>query len=260
MVSRLLLCVLAVLSLFAAGPARAQEELRNAPPEYIAALREALRTFTLRDFAGTLKAVDAAEAILPPNPVTLNTRGAVLIEEKKFEEGEAFCRKALAIDPKFYPARFNLCEVPLVQKRYAEARKMFQQLLDENPKDELSQFRILLTWLLEKNDVEARRVLDAIPFPSNTPAYYYGNAAWELAHGNDAEGQKWVMRGNWVFPAELTNNFSQPFVEIGWLKRAPAQSRTLPELVSPEPAPAAKLELANPAPSPTPAPAAEPAR
>ncbi|MGB8166566.1 MAG: tetratricopeptide repeat protein [Chthoniobacteraceae bacterium] len=254
MVQRLIFCVLFVATAFTFDHARAADDpLKNPSPEYLAALREAVRAFNARDFAAAIKSIDAAEAINPPNPLTLNTRGAALIEQKKFDEGSAFCRKALEIDPKFYPARFNLCEVPLVQKRYPEARAMFKQLVDENPKDELAQFRILLTWLLENNDVEARRVLDAIPFPSNTPAYYYGNAAWEFAHGNDAEANKWVMRGNWVFKPDVTANFSQPFIEIGWLKAVPAVSATLPELATPEAAPAPKFELGTPTPGTPPA-------
>ena len=247
MVKRFIACVLFAGSLlFSDSTLAAEDPLKNPSPEYLAALREAVRAFNARDFPATIKAVDAAEALHPPNPLTLNTRGAALIEQKRFDEGAGYCRKALEIDPKFYPARFNLCEVPLVQKRYAEARAMFQKLVDENPKDELAQFRILLTWLLEKNDPEARRTLDAIPFPANTPAYYYGNAAWEFAHGNEAEGHKWVMRGNWVFKPEITSNFSQPFIEVGWLKTPPAASDTLPELVTPN-TPPTKLDLAPPA-------------
>jgi tetratricopeptide (TPR) repeat protein len=258
MVPRFLACVLLVVSLVAAAGVRAAEEsLKSPSPEYVTALREAVRAFNARDFPATLKAIDAAEALYPPNALTLNTRGAALIEEKKFEEGAGYCRKAIEMDPKFYPARFNLCEIPLVQKRYAEARAMFQRLQEENPKDELVQFRILLTWLLEKNDTEARRVLDAIPFPGSTPAYYYGNAAWEFAHANAVEGNKWVMRANWVFKADVTSNFSQPFLEIGWLKTAPGTSTTLPELVTPEAPPPSRLELAPPA---TPAPALDPAK
>ena len=149
MVPRLLACVLTATLLVSAHSGRAAEDpLKDASPEYITALREAVRAFNARDFPATLKALDAAEGLNPPNPLTLNTRGAALIEQRKFDEGIEYCRKALAIDAKFYPARFNLCEVPLVQKRYAEARGMFQKLFDENPKDELVQYRILLTWLL----------------------------------------------------------------------------------------------------------------
>ncbi len=250
MLKRLLVCALFAAFFTAVDRGWAVEDLlKNSPPEYIAALREAVRAFNSRDFNATLKAVDAAEAISPPNPLTLNTRGAALIEQKKFDEGSEYCRKALELDPQFYPARFNLCEVPLVRKRYAEARTMFQRLLDENPKDELVKYRILLTWLLENNDAEARRVLDSIPFPGNTPAYYYGNAAWEFSHGNPAEAKKWVMRGNWVFRPEITTNFSQPFIEIGWLKEAPAPSPTLPELLQPDTSSPTTLELATPPPA-----------
>ncbi len=248
MVPRLIAFVFFAAAISLPGLA-AEDPFKNAPPEYVNALRDAVRSFNARDFAATVRAIDAAEALSPPTPITLNTRGAALIEQKRFEEGLEFCRKALAIDPKFYPARFNLCEVPLVQKHYPEARAMFQKLLEENPKDELVQFRILLTWLLEGNDVEARRLLDAIPFPSNTPAYYYGNAAWEFAHSNAAEGQKWVMRGNWVFKPDATANFSQPFIEVGWLKVAPAPSTTLPELLPADSSPSPKLELAPPPPA-----------
>lgn len=243
MVQRLIARVfLATLLIFADRGRAADDPLQNASPEYLTALREAVRAFNARDFATTLKAIDAAEALNPPNPLTLNTRGAALIEQKRFDEGLEYCRKALAIDPKFYPARFNLCEVPLVQKHYAEARTMFQKLFDENPKDELVQYRILLTWLLEKKDEEARKVLDAIPFPGNTPAYYYGNAAWEFSHGNNEEAGKWVARGNWVFKPEVTANFSQPFLEIGWLKAPPAPSAALPDTIQPQ-LPPSGLEL-----------------
>ena len=246
MVKRFIACILLLISLLAADCIRAAEDpLKSPSPEYVKALREAVRAFNARDFTTTLKAIDTAESLYPPNALTLNTRGAALIEQKKFDEGAAYCRKALELDPKFYPARFNLCEVPLVQRRYAEARAMFARLREENPKDELVQFRILLTWLLDKNDAEARRALDAIPFPGNTPAYYYGNAAWEFAHANSVEANKWVMRGNWVFKPDVTSNFSQPFLEIGWLKTAPGTSTTLPEAID-QPAPAAKLELGQP--------------
>ncbi len=249
MVKRLIACVLFTAWFVSVDRGWcAEDPFAKAPPEYLTALREAVRAFNARDFAATVKAIDAAEAILPANPLTLNTRGAALIEQKKFDEGAEYCRKALAIEPTFYPARFNLCEVPLVQKRYPEARAMFQKLLDENPKDELVQFRILLTWLLEKKDEEARKTLEAIPFPGNTPAYYYGNAAWEFAHDNAAEGAKWVMRGNWVFKPDVTANFSQPFIEVGWLKAVPPPSATLPEL-APQDSPApSRLELSTPTP------------
>lgn len=220
-----LVCAATAPILFAAQPAATQF-----PPEYIEAIRTAVRSFADRDFPKTLEALDKAEKIMPPSPITLNTRGAIFIEQKKFAEGAELVNRALAIDPKFYPARFNLCEIPMMQKNYKEAREMFQKILDDLPKDELVMYRILLTYLLEKNDVEARRTLDRIPFPGKTAAYYYGNAAWEFAHGNPEEGHKWVKRGNWVFNQQMTVNFSDALKEAGWLTETPGVTATLPDM------------------------------
>lgn len=215
-------------------------------PEYRRELQEAVRAFNAREFPAALAALDRADRLEAATPLTMNTRGAAFIELRKFEEGAEYCRKALALDPKFYPARFNLCEVEFMQKNYAQARALFQALGDEHPHDELVQFRILLTWLLEGNEEEARQALEAIRFPSKTPAYYYANAAWEFARGNAAEARKWMQRGNWVFPPAATGNFAESFREVGWIQEALPPSLTLPDAEPPMPFPPAKLELADP--------------
>lgn len=245
-------CVLLAVSLAALTCARAADDPPKgtpAPPEYRAALVAAVRAFNARDFAGTIAAVDTAEAIRPPTAMTLNMRGAALLEQKKYDEGSAFFRKALELDPKFHPARFNLCEVPFIQGRYPEARAMFSQLLVEDSHDQLVRYRVLLTWLLEKNDAEAQRVLEAIPFPGDTPAYYYGQAAWEFAHDHADEAKKWVARGNWVFKPGATANYSQPFVTLGWLTEPPPATPRLPDGPSiPFPKPPAGQSAPSPKP------------
>ncbi len=209
------------------------------PPQYIAAVTEVLKAFRARDWPRTRVALDKADSILPPTPLTLNTRGAVLIEEKNFEEGARYCEEALKINPKFYPARFNLAEIPLVLGRYAEARKMFEKFLRENPKDELARFRVFLTFLLEKDYDDARRTIDQIPFPGDTPAYYYANAAWEYAHSGEAEARKWLGRADWTFGPEKCATFADSLYEIGWLKR-PEPGKEAPK-TAPTGAPAISL-------------------
>ena len=221
------------------------------PPAYVQAVNEVFRAFRSRDWPRTLEALDRADKILPPTPMTLNTRGAIAIEERNFEEGTRLCEEALKLDPKFYAARFNLAEIPLVQGRYAESRKMFEKFIRENPKDELARFRIFLTLLLEKNYDDARRSIDQIPFPGDTPSYYYANAGWEFAHENPDEAKKWLGRADWTFGPDKCALFADSFYELGWMKRpevkkeAPAPaSATAPQPVPLAPAP---LSLAPPA-------------
>ena len=51
-------------------------------------------------------------------------RGAVAIEKGQFEEGLKFCQQALKLDPKFFPARFNICEIPFQQGKNALVEKI----------------------------------------------------------------------------------------------------------------------------------------
>jgi predicted Zn-dependent protease len=185
----------------------------------VTVLNEAIRAFNGRDYDSALAKISEADRMFPDTLYALNMRGAIAIEQRKMDDGEKYCLEALKRDPRFFPARFNLAEIPFVQKHYAAARKRFEDLLSEEPKNELLQYRIFLTHLLERNDTEARKALDALPFPSNTAAYYYAHAAWEFAHGNEAAAKGWIRSGEWVFPLAKNSNFADVLYDLGWLKR-----------------------------------------
>lgn len=239
---RLLLTVVALIA--GALSARAAQPLGSYPPEYRAGLAEMAKAFTARDFPATLAAIEQLEKMLPPNAHTVNTRAAVAIEQHQYEEGRRLCQEALKLDPKYYPAKFNLGEIPLMEGKYPEARAIFQTLLNANPRDELVQFRIFLSYLLEKNDAAAREILGKLKFPSDTPAFYYANAAWEFTRGNKDEGKAWVDRGNWVFGKDKSQNFAESLIQQGWIERdkpAPKPVATAPELTEPTAAKAGEI-------------------
>jgi len=228
-------------------PAPASAANKLYPAAYVKAVGEVIKLFRVRDWPAALAAIDKADKIHPPTPITLNTRGAIAIEQRNFEEGARYCEEALKLDPKFYPARFNLAEIQLVQGHYPEARKLFEKFIRENSKDELSRFRVFLTFLLEKNYDDARRAIDLIPFPGDTPAYYYANASWEFAHERAAEGHKWLGRADWTFGPEKCATFADSLYEIGWIKRATPKSAETKPAPAPARAPAtAPAEKPNP--------------
>lgn len=200
-------------------PAPTPSGPKRYPQAYVQLVNEALQAFRARDWNKARAALDKADAIVPPTALTLNTRGAMLIEEKDYEKGAFYLNEALKLEPKYYTARFNLAEIQLVQGNYAEARKMFEKFIRENPKDELARFRVFLTFLLEKNYNDARRAIDQIPFPGDTPAYYYANAAWEFAHESPEEAKKWLGRADWTFGPDKSALFAESLYELGWMKR-----------------------------------------
>ena len=178
-----------------------------------------MRTFATRDFKTALALVDKAEAMYQPTAMTVNVRAAIAIEDKKFDEGREFCLKALQLDPKFFPALFNLAEIPFMQGKYAEARLAYEKLLDDESSVDLIKFRLYLTYLLEKNDEVAKQLLDKIPLLNDSPIYFYAYAAWEFAHGDEKKAQGYLNSAETVFPKSKRGNFMDVFYDIGWLKR-----------------------------------------
>ena len=219
----LLRTLVLLIALFATTRADdAAKQFAGYPTPYIAMVRAAMLSFTARDFETAIKQIDKADLLFQVTPVALNIRGAIAIEQKKYDEGREFCLQALKVDPNFYPARFNLCEIPFVQGKYREARALLRNLLESFPKDDLVKFRIYLTFLLEKDDEAAQQHRDHVPFLSDTPIYYYTQAAWEFAHNNPNAAKEWLARGNEVFPPVRHQNYIDVFYDLGWLKRPTA--------------------------------------
>jgi hypothetical protein len=203
-------------------PSKLAPATSNFPTQYLLYVAEAMKSFQARDFFGALSYAERADALLPPTVWTLNVRGAVAIEQLKFEEGEKYCLEALKMEPGFFPAKFNLCEIPFLQKNYAEARKGWQVLYDstasDDPTVELLIYRIFLTYLLEKDMAQAKHWLEKLPFPSQTPAYQYAHAAWERENGNVAKWEEWIASAEFIWPLSKRSSFADVLLQLKWLK------------------------------------------
>jgi tetratricopeptide (TPR) repeat protein len=206
---------LAIPSFGADNPA----SIKDMTPAYKATLQSAMRSFVTRDFKTALALVDKAEGMYEPTAMTVNVRAAIAIEEKRWDEGRAYCVKALQLDPKFFPALFNLAEIPFMQGKYAEARLTYEKLIDDEQNADLVKFRLILTYVLEKNDERAKELIDKIPLLNDTPVYFYSHAAWEFAHGNEKEANSYITSAETVFPKPKLANFIEVFYDLGWMKR-----------------------------------------
>src|SRR3712207_5083988 len=78
----------------ATAPQKAAAPGAKLPSQYLLYVAEAMKSFQARDFPGAIAYADRADALLPPTVWTLNVRGAVAIEELRFEEGLKYCQAA----------------------------------------------------------------------------------------------------------------------------------------------------------------------
>ena len=186
-------------------------------------------TFASREMlAGRLEAALAALAVAEEHSAldgkTLSLRGSIRLEQEKFEEAIADFRAAREKDLTMPSPRIHLGDAFLRQKKWAEARAAYAEVLRVTNMVILSErlsYGILLTHLAEKNEAEAKTALERIVFPTESPAYYYAQAAWAFAHDNNKTGVKWLKTADKIFDEKQTAWFSRPLYDFGWIKTKP---------------------------------------
>jgi predicted Zn-dependent protease len=214
-----------------AGQARPALELtsaaeRTAKSKAFARSRfeEAQKALQQRDLTAARKFIDDADAADPNQPVILNMRGEVLLEQKEFDQAEAAFKAAVKADPKFREAQYNLAQVPFKKKDYAQARSRFEALFsqtpggDKNQAAQLIKFKIFMTLLLEDKESRAQKMMEQFQFTGDTPALYYAQAAWEFAHNNPTKGTDWIASARKIYSPALNVVFADTFYDLGWLE------------------------------------------
>ncbi|MEP6955648.1 MAG: tetratricopeptide repeat protein [Chthoniobacterales bacterium] len=223
---------LLVLSSFAANSvAPSQAELE-------AMYDKAFREFDGNNYEQALKDLDAIDARSPDLAESQNLRGVIEMRQKQYANAEGALQKALAADPKFWNARFNLAEIPFLQKNWPEARQRFQELLNSNASElkgeatQLIQYKILITHLMEGKEEMVNALIAKFELAPETPAVNYANAAIALNKKDDAEAKKWLTTAEKSFSPQLNKLFAESLYEVGWLEKPVGQSRAALELNS----------------------------
>lgn len=199
---------------------------------------KAFREFDANNYAQALKDLDAIDARQPELAESQNLRGVILMRQQDYQNAETALRKALAADPKFWNARFNLAEIPFLQKNWAEARKRFQELLNGNASElqgeatQLIQYKILLTYLLEGKENMVDSMLAKFELAPDTPAVHYTNAAIALNKKEEKEAKDWLTNAEKSFSPQLNKLFAESLYTIGWLEKPVGQTRAAIELNS----------------------------
>src|SRR4030088_3601039 len=201
---------------------------------------KAFREFNAANYPQALKELDAIDARQPDLAESQNLRGVILMRQADYDQAEVALQKALATDPKFWNARFNLAEIPFLRKDWAEARQRFDALLQGNAAElqgeaaQLIQYKILLTYLLQGNENMVDSIRAKFELSPDTPAVHYANAAIALQHKNGKEAKDWMVAAEKNFSPQLNKLFAESLYEVGWLQKQAGQSRAALEVTTPQ--------------------------
>jgi tetratricopeptide (TPR) repeat protein len=171
-------------------------------------------------------ALDEAEKA-GPNAMALDLRGAIYLERQKYEEAAKSFQAAHELDPGLYTPQLHFADTLLRQGKWEEARGAYEPLLKSTNILILSErirYALLMTYLGAKDDNGAKAALERVPFPTETPAFYYAQAAWAFAHGNSKPAMKWIGSADKIFDEKKTAWFARPLYDLGWIKTKPPLS------------------------------------
>ena len=151
-------------------------------------------------------------------------RGGIDMEQGNFSDAAKAFDAAHAANSSLFAPRLHAGDLLLRQKKYPEARSVYETLLKETNiliSKERLRYGILLTYLGEKDEAAAKETFEQITFPTESPAYYYAQAAWAFAHGKQRDAEKWLKSAAKVYDATTTSWFARPLYEFGWIKSKP---------------------------------------
>jgi tetratricopeptide (TPR) repeat protein len=197
-----------------AGPSKAAQD---AGMPYMRALGAAATAYMQSDFTTALKKLDDADQIAPNLPDTWSMRGAIYGSEKDYDKAQHAFENAARLNPGDFWPPYNLAELLLVEKKYAQAADAFSKLEVYSGHEELVQFKVVFADLLAGKPDAAKPVLDAMKMPSDTPAAYYAQSAWAFAHQDTKQGMYWSNAGLKAFNLQKCLPFYDALATQQWL-------------------------------------------
>jgi len=194
-------------SVLAQSPQRANREAQ-------ALLQSAMGDFDKKKYDEALTKLNELGKKTPDDPFIMNLIGAAYTRKKEYATAQQYFDKALEVQPNFFPAKFNVGEIMFLQRQYAEALAFFKKMLEADPRNELLQFKVFLCYLQLNQKDEASKAMKQIKYPGDTPAWYYGQAAWESKEGNKKKAIEYLTGARYIFGPK-TALFDETFEDLG---------------------------------------------
>ncbi len=170
-----------------------------------------------------LERILEAERIYPDFFALYNIKGAAYTKVRDFEKATACFEKCLELNPESTEARFNLAEMSFVQKDFDAALGKFRKLLADNPRfpartRNLVRYKIYLVLLKSGKTEEAEKLLSEFNYMSDTPEYYFANAAKAFEADDKAGARDWLKSASRIYDRSLQDLFVDSLVELGYIE------------------------------------------
>ncbi len=209
---------LAKLPPWQAAFARLSKEKRLA---FAQAFQNAKNAYASEQWSVCLAQLNDCELIYPDNPNVWNLRACALLSGNELDEAETYIARSLKLNPKddialmceaelFMRRRdFQACIPKLEQLRQLHSNKEDRTLLDTFT------FRQLLCHLMLRQKMEARALVADITPMTDSPLYYFSEAAFCVYEGNSQGAMEPLRSATSVYGNNATSSYRKWMNQCG---------------------------------------------
>ena len=173
--------------------------------EYIDLFHRAKRAYVFGDWIICYALLEECEMLYNKNPHVWNLRTVCLIAQDKLEEAEQELIKAKKELPHDETTYMNIANLHMAKGEYQQCIDVLRNIIDSMP-DPVSQnlvdiltFRIYLCHIMLGQRKEARKLVSHLTPLSDTPLYYYSQAALHISRGNKTQARQDIQAADTIF-------------------------------------------------------------
>lgn len=173
--------------------------------EYIDLFHRAKQAYVFGDWIICYTLLEECEMIYNKNPHVWNLRAVCLIEQDKLEEAEQELLKVKKELPHDETTYMNIANLHMAKGEYQQCIDVLHNIIDSMP-DPVSQnlvdiltFRIYLCHIMLGQRKEAKKLVSHLSPLSDTPLYYYSQAALYISRGNRTQARQDIQAADTIF-------------------------------------------------------------
>ena len=173
--------------------------------EYITLFRQAKQAYIIGDWAVCYGLLSQCEFIYNKNPHVWNLRAVCLIAQKNYTEAEQELNKAIRELPHDETTLMNIANLHMGKGEFRQCIEQLRKLIDSLPEPQspslidILLFRIFLCHLMLGEQKEARAVISHLNPLSDTPLYYYSQAALHISRGKRTQARQDIQAADTIY-------------------------------------------------------------
>jgi Tfp pilus assembly protein PilF len=180
-------------------------------------VKDAMALMDKNDIDGAIGKLSEAIRLNPHGSGAYVLRASLYCQKKMWSQAEADFTTAQQLAPTNVVLKFNIIEVKFMQKQYDAARPGYLALINDPDMGDFAAYKVFLCDLAGGHEDMAAKDLAAFNKVGGNPSYYFGNAAWSIAHKKYDDARDWLQSASNIYPPRKNAYYAEGLIYLGYL-------------------------------------------